>query len=74
MSEHPDASSPKRRPAAGYYVVSVNQLVGVLGDPAELAWLRENFEPVDTVAYSYLVYKISQQEIDTLCQTTSYCD
>jgi len=66
-AEHLDAS------AAGYYVVSANRLVGVNSDPAELAWLRENFQPVDTVAYSYLVYQVSQQEIETLCQTTSYC-
>ncbi|MGB7874947.1 MAG: glycosyltransferase family 39 protein [Anaerolineales bacterium] len=74
MAEHPDASFPRAEPAAGHYVVSANRLVGVNSDPAELAWLRENFEPVDTVAYSYLIFKVSQQKIETLCQITSYCE
>lgn len=73
MAEHPDASFPRTEPAAGHYVISANRVVGVNRDPSELAWLRENFEPVDTVAYSYLVYKISDQEIEALCQATSYC-
>jgi len=33
-----------------HYIVPVNRLVGVSGNPTHLAWLRENFEPVGTLA------------------------
>gem|GEM_PF-4823190 len=39
----------------------------------QYAWLRENFKPAGTIAYSYLIYKISPEEIDHLCSTTNYC-
>jgi hypothetical protein len=42
-------------------------------DPQVYGWLRQNFEPVGNIAYSYLIYEISPAEIDKLCATTSYC-
>ena len=30
------------------------------------AWLRENFDPVGTVAYAYLVYEIPREALDRL--------
>jgi len=63
-----------QRVQSGHLVVSVNDLVGVTSDPAQYAWLRTNFEPNATIAYSYLVYKISPEEIEMLCSTTVYCD
>ena len=36
-------------------------------------WLRKNFEPIDTIAYSYLVYDVSSVELDTMCAMTIYC-
>jgi hypothetical protein len=74
LSEHPDAIYKPNNVHSGLIVVRVNDLVGVTGDPKTYAWLRENFEPVDTIAYSYLVYDITPQEFDHLCATTPYCD
>jgi len=73
ISEHPGAIYAPKKVRAGYIVVGVNDLVGVTDDPQQYAWLRENFEPIGTVAYSYLIYDISTEEINTLCATTTYC-
>lgn len=74
MIEHPDAVYKPGKVRSGHLVVRVNDLVGVTTDPQEYAWLRDNFEPVDTIVYSYLIYKISPEEISHLCATTTYCD
>lgn len=55
--EHPNIYVSPPGPVAGRVVVSVNDLVGVW-NPEEYRWLRENFSPVDHVAYSYLVFDI----------------
>jgi hypothetical protein len=72
--EHPDAVYKPGKVRSGHLVVRVNDLVGVTTDPEHYAWLRDNFEPVDTIVYSYLIYKISPEELNHLCSTTSYCD
>ena len=74
ISEHPDAIYSPRRVRSGRIVVGINDLVGVTVDPDQYAWLRNNFEPVDTIAYTYLIYKISPEDLDELCATTAYCD
>ncbi len=74
FAEHPDAKAPSARPESGQIVVSVNRLVGITTDPERFAWLRENFEPVGTVANSYLIYNISQDDVMRLCETTTYCN
>lgn len=73
LASHPDAKYPTSTPESGHLIISVNHLVGIISDPDRFAWLRQNFEPVDTVAYSYLVYDISQDEISHLCETTDDC-
>jgi len=55
------------------YFVPVNQLVGVSMNPHTYAWLRENFEPVGTIAPSYLLFTITPQQMQALCDTTVYC-
>ena len=50
-------------PTSGRIVVSVNNLVGVVVDPERYKWLRENFEPVDSIAYSYLIYDIYPEDL-----------
>jgi hypothetical protein len=70
---HPNAKQPSTRPESGEFVVAVNRLVGISTDPQRFAWLRENFEPVGTVANSYLIYEISQDDVTHLCATTNYC-
>ncbi|MGE5641542.1 MAG: ArnT family glycosyltransferase [Byssovorax cruenta] len=73
FAEHPHAHQPSTHPESGQFVVAVNRLVGISTDPQRFAWLRENFEPVGTVAYSYLIYDISQDDVTRLCATTNYC-
>ena len=57
-----DAQVHPRGPAAGKIVVSVNNVVGLF-DPEQYAWLRDNFEPVDHIAYSYLVYDVQENRL-----------
>jgi len=73
FAEHQNAKDPQRTPEPGLFVVSANRLVGIVANPERFRWLRENFEPVDTVANYYFVYQISPEQIDKLCQTTDYC-
>lgn len=73
LLQHPDAIYKPGKVRSGNIVVRVNDLVGVTADPNQYAWLRNNFEPIDSIAYAYLVYKISPEEITKLCTTTSYC-
>jgi len=73
LSEHPDAIYNPARVQAGRLVVGGSDLVGILENPARYAWLRDNFEPVDTIAYCYFVYVISPEEISELCARTDYC-
>lgn len=61
--EHPDIYIHPEYPVAGRVVVEINHLVGVFF-PEKFRWLRENFEPVDHVAYSYLVYDIPEKGSD----------
>ena len=74
MLEHPEAVYKPGKVRSGHLVVRVNDLVGVTTDPQEYAWLRDNFEPVGTIVYSYLIYKISPEDVNKLCTTTTYCD
>lgn len=68
LGQHPEAQLNPKEPAAGHLVVRVNQLTGVFL-PNRYRWLRENFEPVGTVRGSYLVYNISQAELDAITRT-----
>jgi len=74
LKGHPNVVYSPEGIQAGQLVVSVNDLVGVSAPgPQRYAWLRENFEPAGTVAYSYLIYNISQSDIDRLCEIKSIC-
>jgi 4-amino-4-deoxy-L-arabinose transferase-like glycosyltransferase len=48
-------------PVSGRVVVNVNRLVGVTGPREKYAWLRDRFEPVGHVAYSWLVYEVPER-------------
>jgi 4-amino-4-deoxy-L-arabinose transferase-like glycosyltransferase len=74
LLEHPDAVYKPGKARSGHLIIRVNDLVGVTTDPSQYAWLRDNFEPVGTIAYYYLIYKISPEEILKLCNTTNYCN
>ncbi len=74
LKGHPSAVYSPSTIQAGQLVVSVNDLVGVsAAGPQPYAWLRDNFEPAGTISYSYLIYNISQSDVDRLCQTKSIC-
>jgi len=64
---------PHPLPKTRTFYVPVNQLVGVSYDPATYQWLRENFEPVGMIAPSYLLFQITPEQMQALCNTTDYC-
>ena len=74
LSVHPDAVYAPEKIQSGHIVVSVNQLTGVQGDLETYKWLRDNFRPVDSISYTYLIYQISPEEIEGLCSTIEHCD
>ncbi len=63
VRENPEVHICPKTPVAGRIVVGVNLLVG-LSYPGRYLWLRENFEPVDHIAYSYLVYDVSAEDLE----------
>lgn len=75
LSDHPDAVYAPDYPQAGTLIVGGSDLVGILEDPNKYAWLRNHFEPADTIAYTYFVYIISPQEITKLCASAElFCN
>lgn len=68
-----DIFNDSDKPRPGVYIVRINDLVGVSQDPERFAWLRENFEPVETIAYAYLIYRITPEQLNELCTATTYC-
>ncbi len=60
---HPEVIVNPANVVSGRIVVSVNALVGVLGNPKRYRWLRDNFKPVGHIAYSYLVYEITPESL-----------
>lgn len=64
LSAHPEIQVDPDRPVSGRILISPNDLVGITAEPETYAWLRENFYPVDTVAYTYLVFDVSPQALE----------
>ena len=73
LSKHPEAIYEPDRIESGQIIASPDDLIGVTDDPQKFAWLRENFEPAGTVADVYLIYDISQQDLEQLCKIKSIC-
>ena len=73
MQANPQADFEPEKMKPGWIIVSPNSLVGVVKPPEKYAWLRENFDPVGTIANEYLVYRISPQEFDKKCAETGFC-
>jgi hypothetical protein len=63
LAAHPDALVEPRDPQAGTIVISVDRLTGVREAPAWYARLRDTLEPVDDIAYAYLVYQVTAQDL-----------
>ena len=74
LIQHPDAVTSVRRPASVHLIININSLVGVTTNPQRYKWLRENFEPIGTLANNLLIYKISPEQIQALCERSpEYC-
>jgi len=68
LKKHPETVINPLEPVAGRVVVSVNFLTGMV-DASWGKWLREHFEPVDHIAYSYLVYDISANDVKNMIES-----
>ena len=66
VEKHPWTIVEPGQPTSGRIVVGANKLLGIIGDPSTYAWLRDNFDPIDTVAYSYLVFDVTPGDIERL--------
>ncbi|OGW79351.1 MAG: hypothetical protein A3G33_03150 [Omnitrophica bacterium RIFCSPLOWO2_12_FULL_44_17] len=66
VKKHPESIVTPPAPIAGRVIVTINDLTGVNEDPNKYRWLRENFKPVDHVAYSYLVYQVSGDQLQRI--------
>ena len=79
LARHPDVKEAPKHPgpipATRRYYVRVNELVGVTRAPddADYEWLRTYFRPTDRVGTSYLLFRITPEEMESLCAGTSYC-
>ncbi len=73
LAAHPDAVMASSRVTSGQLIAIPDELVGVTVDPGAYAWLRQNFSPVDTVSWIYLVYDVSPRQITELCDVKSIC-
>ena len=71
LKKHPESILLPPSPVPGRIIVNVNDLVGVF-EPQKFAWLRDNFEPIDQIAYSWLVYDIKWSDIERLLAGTAH--
>jgi len=60
--QHPEAIVNPEGPTAGHLVVRVNLVTGVF-HAERYRWLREHFEPEETIRGSYLVYRIDEADL-----------
>jgi hypothetical protein len=64
-AEHPEIDLVIEPPAprAGHILVGANNLVGIY-EPERYRWLRENFEPVGHIGYSYLLFEVTPERLE----------
>ncbi len=70
LKTHPGTIVRPKVPTAGRIVVSASELTGRFY-PERYRWLRENFEPVDHIAYSFLVFDIKPGDLRKLVLTNN---
>ena len=51
------------QPQAGLVITEVNNLVGITAVPTTYQWIRENLQPLDHLAYSYLIFEIKPRDL-----------
>lgn len=73
LERYPEAKLNPETPTAGHLVVRINFLTGVFHEE-RYRWLRENFQPLDTVRGSYLVYRITPGELAAVPPRTEKSD
>lgn len=67
MLNYPEAVFEPKTPTSGKIIVAVNNLVGVFSKGHEqFRWLRENFKPTGHIAYSYLIFDISETALRSI--------
>lgn len=64
VEEHPETLIELSQPQSGKILVRANDLVGITADPKTYQWLRDYFVPDKTVAYAYLLYNVSPEQLD----------
>lgn len=74
LKTHPDTVRAPDHIQAGKFGVNINNLSGMIAPPAKYAWLRNNFEPVGTIAYTYLLYTVSEEDVAKVCAKTKDCN
>lgn len=65
LESNPETIFEPITPRSGTIIVGANSLVGVF-NPERFRWLRENFEPIGHLAYSYLIFEVSQDDLKSL--------
>ena len=77
LAEHPKVrqapEKPKLLAETSTYYLEINLLLGITTEPGTFEWLRENFQPVDTIASSYLLFEVTPDQMQDLCEHTTYC-
>ena len=70
LKAHPEAKRNPGRPTSGRIVVGANRLVGIDSTRSEneYAWLRDNFEPSEHIAYGWLVFDVSPEELKNIVE------
>jgi hypothetical protein len=66
QSLHPQAAFEPAEPPAGMVIISVDRLTGVRDSPDWYRDLSRRLEPVDHIAYCYLVYDLSLEDAEAL--------
>jgi 4-amino-4-deoxy-L-arabinose transferase-like glycosyltransferase len=68
LREHPATVKNPPHPVRGEIMVSANLLTGIVrpGEYSWYSWVLENLEPVDHVAYSYLIFRITSADLARL--------
>jgi hypothetical protein len=66
LERYPTAQVNPEKPAVGRFIVDVNHLTGIVGDPVRYAWLRENLFPLNSIAHAYLVYDITADKLQAI--------
>ena len=66
LKKYPNSIIDPNNPVSGRIIVGASNLVGVIRPHYRFQWLRVNFKPIYHIAYSYLVFDVPEESVDTL--------